>query len=146
MKCPALSLILFLLASLIPAMADDDLERKKLEGLWKVVDLEFEGKKANKASISKMRILFKGEAVSVTGEEKDLFLYRVDTSTKPREMDLATLKEGFLAIYQWDGETLKLCLSQKEGEERPKGFETQGTKNFVLTMRRDKSPSKEDVD
>jgi uncharacterized protein (TIGR03067 family) len=124
-------------------MAQEDLakmEVAKLQGTWRVVSLEAGGQKAPEQSIKGVRFLIQGDNMSLSGKEKDLRTYRLDATAKPKTIDIPgdADKEFSKAIYELDGDTLKLCFSQSTKLDRPKSFDTAGTKYFCYTLKRDK--------
>jgi len=69
------------------------------------------------------------------------FTYKLDPTRKPKEIDLiwaefANKGKIQLAIYELDGDTLKICESPI-GKERPKKFESKkGSGQSILTLKR----------
>lgn len=108
----------------------------KLQGKWRVIALKADEKQATEASIKDMRFLIQGDTISMNGIVEELRLYRIDATTKPKKIDLPTEKEIFKAIFELDGDRLKLCYSQSQDRERPKSFDTKGTTNFSITLER----------
>jgi uncharacterized protein (TIGR03067 family) len=60
------------------------------------------------------------------GKKKEKIPYKLDPSKKPKAIDLANTgiesKETTLAIYELDGDTLKICWSEKDPEHRATKF------------------------
>lgn len=124
------------------AMAQEDpakTEAAKLQGAWQVVSLEGGGRKAPEKFFEKMRFLVQGDKLSLSGKEADLHKYRLDVTTKPKAIDLFddAATEFSKAVYEVDGDTLRLCFSQLTTVDRPKGFDTTGTKDYLcFTLKR----------
>jgi len=96
------------------AASKSDAER--LQGRWKVVLLEENGKKNTEA----IAVVFKGDRAIL--EEKDSppseAVFKVDATKKPKQLDLLVpinpadkIDKGLkiLAIYELDGDTLRIC-------------------------------------
>jgi uncharacterized protein (TIGR03067 family) len=111
------------------AAADDAADQQKLEGSWSFVSSS--GGKQNKQQATDMRVVFKGDTISFVPKDDKRTLrgsYSVDSSKSPKTMeiilDYGGKKATTLAIYELDGETLKLChyLGAKASQQRPKEF------------------------
>jgi uncharacterized protein (TIGR03067 family) len=97
-------------------------EVKKLEGTWVVHSETFQGKPFVDSKSSEF--VFAGSTLTIKteGEANDKMTFTVDTSGKPKAMVFKPEKkpeEGVLvgeAIYELDGDTLKVCI----GLPRPK--------------------------
>ena len=115
-------------------------ESAKLQGAWRVVGLEAGGRKAPEASLKEQRFLIEGDKISLSGKPEDLRAYRLDATAKPRAVDIpgSVEKEFSKAIYGVEGDTLKLCFSQSTEVDRPKDFNTAGTKYLCFTLKREK--------
>ena len=128
--------------SVAAAAAQEDVPTKdvaKLQGTWKVVVLEGGGTKAPEGSFKEMQYLIEGDKMSVTGKPRDLCTYRVDATAKPKAIDIpGGEKEFSKAIYEVEGDTLKLCFSQSTKADRPKDFSTAGTEYLCFTLKREK--------
>ena len=123
------------------AMAQGDLlklEAAKLQGTWQVVSMEGGGKKVPEKSIETAHFLIQGNKISLSGKKEDLRKFRLDVTTKPKAIDLFddTATEFSKAIYEVDGHTLRLCFSQSTKLDRPRGFDTTGTKYLSFTLKR----------
>ena len=68
---------------------------------------------------------------------------KLKPKAKPKEMDIIGTDgpnkgKTFLAIYERDGDTLRICYDLG-GESRPTEFKTkEGTKQFLVTYKREK--------
>lgn len=132
---------LLLIAALLVG-ADDDQAKKDLEsmqGNWKLVSLEIEGKKQDKPQPGSMTI--KGNKLTHPGEggKVEEGTFTLDPTKKPKAMDMksssTTGKEmSISAIYSIEGDTLKLCLGKKD---RPTEFKA-AKDNVLLVFERDK--------
>jgi uncharacterized protein (TIGR03067 family) len=104
-------------------------ELKKFEGTWVLVSGAEDGNEiADPEKAAKL--VFKGDKVAVYSGDKKLAegTLSLDPSAKPKAMDMAfsTEKGGkTVAIYELDGDTLKVCSNLK-GEGRPGEFAKKG--------------------
>ncbi len=136
-----LTLVGFAVVSRADEPKASDLDR--LQGTWAIVSMEFSGNPANPEDIEGRVLVIKGE--DFTDSRKDEVFakgtLKLDPKAKPKTLD-ATFSEGALegktslAIYELDGDTLKVCVSQDEGE-RPKALSTEpGSKTILVVYRR----------
>jgi uncharacterized protein (TIGR03067 family) len=109
-------------------------DQEALQGTWVMTAKEFMGKKASEDEIKKLgtRIVLKGDTVTVSTLDAGEYVvvseatFKLDPATKPKSMDLTVTggpskgKSG-LAIYELDGDTLKVCWAIDE-EKRPTRF------------------------
>jgi uncharacterized protein (TIGR03067 family) len=117
----------------------------KLQGTWKVVALEAGGSKAPEDAVKELRVLIAGDRISFSGTPEDLLAYQLDPAARPRTMDICDgdtpdsfEKECGKAIYEMEGDTLKLCFSQATDVDRPKNFNTAGTTYLCYSLQREK--------
>jgi len=119
-------------------------EMNKLQGAWKSEVSVVDGTKRwtsvtidGTAWISENNVEQGG--MGQTGVVK--FTYKLNTSKKPRQIDLtwaefANKGKVELAVYKLEGDKLTLCFSQM-GKERPKGFEVkEGSGQSLLLLER----------
>jgi uncharacterized protein (TIGR03067 family) len=105
-------------------------ELKKLEGTWALTSAQRNGAKAPAEAINDFRLVIKGNELTIrVGGPPLKGTLSVDPSQKPRAYD-ATLavddrERTSVGIYEFDGDTLKICFTDKGGE-RPKEFSTKG--------------------
>ena len=95
-----------------------------------------------------MKLTLKGDEYEVVAESPDKGTVTYNSSADPKEMDIKGVEgpnkgKTFLAIYELDGDKLKICYDLS-GKSRPKEFKTQAkTKLFLVTYERQKSTEKE---
>jgi uncharacterized protein (TIGR03067 family) len=109
---------------------------------------EWDGEKAVRGGMERP-IPDGGVKVTFTADGKLLFKegfkdategsYKVDAKKNPAEIDLNPPNEDgtLLGIYKFDGDTLTICLSDKNSTERPTKFESpEGTNVMLITLKR----------
>ena len=113
-------------------------DRELLQGTWQVVALKGAGQTAPDSSFSEKRFLFEGVRLSLTGMPEDLHPFRLNAESTPKQIDIGSGVEVQFskAIYELEGDTLRLCLSQQTRLDRPKDFDTEGTRYFCFTLKR----------
>jgi uncharacterized protein (TIGR03067 family) len=119
-------------------------ELKKFAGTWTVVSAETDGKKAPEDAVKGIKVVVEGDKVTIYDRDRvaGVSTLTVDPTKKPKTLD-ATATMGpnkgktALAIYEFDGDTLKICLS--DDKERPTEFATkEGSKAVLYVYKREK--------
>jgi uncharacterized protein (TIGR03067 family) len=120
-------------------------ELKKLQGTWLCTSFEKAGvKKEGEGNEEQIKI--EGEAFSIWhgGHVEEKGKIKLDPSKKPTEIDFE-FQEGKhegktnLAIYAWDGASLKLCWVGN-GDQHPTDFGTKPGDNRVLLILKRQEP------
>lgn len=149
MKRSTLLVLAFLAALGLPCFAADDKvaeEDKKFEGTWVVTAMEFNGNKVPTEAIGEMTFTFKGKTYEQKAGDRLIEAGKqdLDPSKTPKHMDI-TVSDGEtkgkkqLAIYEIDGDKLKICAADHDDPARPSKFETkEGSKNMVFELKRKK--------
>jgi uncharacterized protein (TIGR03067 family) len=125
MLWPLLTIVLGVAA--LPAPAGDKKKDEELiQGTWKVVFREFIGRKTPEAELKGGKVIIKAGTMTLDdGKKKERHKYKIDPSQKPKAIDFANTgpgnKETTLAIYELDGDTLKICWSERF-DDRPTRF------------------------
>jgi uncharacterized protein (TIGR03067 family) len=120
----------------------DEKDSKGLNGTWAPQSGEFGGNKFPDEILKTIKLEIKdGTYAVMAGKEVDKGTAKIDASKKPKEMDI-TGTDGpnkgktFPAIYELDGDTLKVCYDLS-GKERPKALKTEsGTMTFLVIYKR----------
>jgi uncharacterized protein (TIGR03067 family) len=115
-----------------------------LEGTWLPSAAELAGKKFPDEVCKTIKLVVKGDQYTVTaGTKLDRGTCKLDKSVKPKALDI-TGTDGpnkgktILAIYEQDGDTLRVCYDLS-GKGRPAEFRTkEGTQLFLVTYKREK--------
>jgi uncharacterized protein (TIGR03067 family) len=109
-------------------------ELKSLQGAWTPVSVESGGVKATAEQLTKVagKLEVEGDRITLevwsTPSKASL---RVDPTQKPKTMDW--VKDGkttCLAIYELDGDCLRICFQVEDGKPRPGEFTSKGA--FVI--------------
>jgi uncharacterized protein (TIGR03067 family) len=116
---------------------------KKIQGTWKFVAQEMDGKAMPKEELATQTITFEGDKWSVRREGKvvQAGTHKFDPGKKPGQVD-AVITEGqdkgstMLGIYELKGDTIKVCFDPK-GKERPTEF-TSKAGRMTATVEREK--------
>jgi uncharacterized protein (TIGR03067 family) len=141
--------ILLLWCLLLPfgeARSEDGKDQEKLEGTWSFVSTSAgANQKPDKRPATRM--VFKGDTVAFVTEGSNRTTkgtYTVGVSKNQKTMDIVLDNDGkkltTLALYELDGDNLKLChhLGGMASKERPKEFAAD--KQTVLgVLKREKS-------
>lgn len=115
-----------------------DVRDDSLEGTWKPISAELAGNKFPDEVRDSIRLEIQGDRYTVTvGEQVDRGTCKLDPKTEPKALDI-TGTEGpnkgrtILAIYERDGDTLRVCYDLS-GRARPAAFKTEaGTQLFLV--------------
>jgi len=117
---------------------------KKIQGTWKFVSQEIEGKPRPKEELAKQTITFAGDKWTVRRDDKVIQAgtHKFDPTKKPAQVD-AVVAEGedkgstMLGIYELKGDTIKVCFDPK-GKERPKDFTSKAGRMTAVVEREKK--------
>ena len=110
----------------------------ELEGPWKVVAWEQDGKAVDVASRYN-KVVISGE--KYTGYQGDevaaFFILKLNGSRNPKHVDFThpEEKEPFLGIYAREGNELKLCWDGARPGQRPTNFSGAGTQMYIRVER-----------
>jgi uncharacterized protein (TIGR03067 family) len=128
-------------------LADEkvDLEKEvaKFQGTWTFESCEAGGKKIPIDELKGVILIFDGHKHTVRkGDEViQVGTQKLDPSKLPKTIDV-TMTEGpskgtvMLGIYEFDGDTLKVCFDP-QGKKRPTEFKSPpGSENFVNVHKR----------
>jgi uncharacterized protein (TIGR03067 family) len=132
--------LLFALSARSGGAKDGD----SIQGTWLPSTAELGGKMFPDDVRKTIKLVVKDDKYMVTvGKVVDQGTVKVNPSAKPKELDI-TGTDGpnkgktFLAIYERDGDTLRVCYDLS-GKSRPTEFKTrEGTQLFLVTYKREK--------
>lgn len=150
MRTPLCVLLLAVVGATTPIRADDptSAEAKRLEGRWKVVALESDGRKAPVEALKDGSWTFRGSEVSfddpnVPGKSS----FQLDPGKTPKEIDLIGLDgpqkdKTMMGIYRLVDGRLTICVRDLAAAEkgRPKEFVTEvdGGLGLIVLERADR--------
>ena len=124
--------------------ARSDARDDALQGTWLPSTAELGGKSFPDEVRKTIKLVVEDDKYTVTvGKAVDQGTVKLNPAAKPREMDI-TGTDGpnkgktILAIYEQDGDTLRVCYDLS-GKGRPAEFKTrEGTQLFLVTYKREK--------
>jgi uncharacterized protein (TIGR03067 family) len=127
-----------------PAAWSADDKGDTIQGTWVPSAAELGGKTFPDEVRKTIKLVLKGDQYTVTvGTQADRGTCKLDPSAKPKALDI-TGTDGpnkgrrILAIYDRDGDTLRVCYDLS-GKGRPTEFSTKaGTTLFLVTYKREK--------
>jgi uncharacterized protein (TIGR03067 family) len=134
-----------------PAKDDKKAEKPKedkdaIQGTWKVVKVEEDGKDASDTDDGKR---FKSKPWAITGDKfvvKGLLemTYKLDPAAKPKAINLDNGGgKAFDCVYSLDGDTLQICAPMMPGGDRPKEVASkEGSKTRLLVLKREAKDKK----
>ena len=118
-------------------IADDN---KMIEGAWVIVEAELGGQKLPDDGVKGTRLILTADKYEYQNDKGDYKLYPTE---EIKAMDIVG-REGpnkgksLLAIYELEGDRLKICYDLT-GKTRPTKFKTAaGTRQFLVTYQRAK--------
>ena len=110
-----------------------DADQAKLEGKWKIESFEFNGMpvEALKNAVRE----FKDAKYTLTPASGEVFngAVKLDSTKKPKEIDLVINERTLKGIYELEGDTLKISYVL-EGDERPKELASKPDSRTVLVV------------
>jgi len=118
-----------------------------LQGVWVGQTMEADGMAAPSEAVKRMRFTFKDGKLLVRGnfddDREEDCTYRIDPKQSPKHLDFTTPteKKPVLAIYDVNGNELKVCLRHASSSDgRPTAFATKaGSKLVLIVFKKEKS-------
>lgn len=113
-------------------------DQERIQGEWRVVAAKDNGRAAPPEALLGIRVLFTPDTMTKTmAGQKIISKYRLGISTDPKSIDVFTEEQTSLGIYELNGDTLRVCVSEGNGK-RPTTFESQPISNneVFLTLER----------
>jgi uncharacterized protein (TIGR03067 family) len=137
----ALTLVFLFLPS---ARSGNQKDKSSIEGTWLPSMAELGGKMLPDEVRKTIQLVVKDDKYTVTtGKVVDQGTIKLNPSAKPKKLDV-TGTDGpnkgktILAIYERDGDTLRICYDLS-GKNYPTEFKTkEGTQLFLVTYKREK--------
>jgi uncharacterized protein (TIGR03067 family) len=136
--------LILLLAFSLAARSDNAKDGDALQGTWLPSAAELGGKAFPDEVRKSIKLVVKDDRYTVTvGKAVDKGTVKLNPAAKPKEIDI-TGTDGpnkgktIKAIYEHDGDTLRVCYDLG-GKGRPTAFATkEGTQLFLVTYKRAK--------
>ena len=136
--------LIMALAVVQTAKSEGSKDSAAIQGTWLASTAELGGKPFPDEVRKSIKLTLKDDKYTVTvGKNPDHGTVKLDPSAKPKAMDI-TGTEGpnkgkkIPAIYELNGDTLKICYDLS-GKSRPMAFKTtEGTQLFLVTYKREK--------
>lgn len=136
--------VLTLLSLSLAARNGDANDRDSLQGTWLPSMAELGGKMLPDEFRKSIKLVVEGDKYTVTaGKVVDKGTVKLNPARKPKQMDI-TGADGpnkgkkILAIYECNGDTLRVCYDLS-GKGHPSEFKTgEGTPLFLVTYKRAK--------
>ena len=131
-----------ILSAALAFAADRPDDAKSIQGAWTPSKAELGGKAVPDAVLKTIKLkLDNGKYKASVAGESDIGTYTLDVASKPKGMTVNGTEgpnkgKNFPAIYELDGDTLRICYDLA-GAKRPTDFRsTAGTKLYVVTYKR----------
>jgi uncharacterized protein (TIGR03067 family) len=128
----------------LAAWSRDARDGDSIEGTWLPSAAELGGKPFPEEIRKTIKLVVQEDKYTVTvGKQIDQGTIKLNSSAKPKALDVLGTEgpnkgKTFLAIYERDGDTLRICYDLS-GKNRPTEFKTQaGTQLFLVTYKREK--------
>jgi uncharacterized protein (TIGR03067 family) len=118
-------------------------DKDAIQGTWTFVSGERNGEEPPD-NVKSMKLTFKGDMVTaVVGDKTQEAKFTLDPSKKPKEISLTMKRDGqertVHGIYELDGDTLKICHSEKDDGPLPKEFSgKKDSKQALMVFKRAK--------
>ena len=105
-------------------------ELAKMSGNWIIASMEANGERVPSEDLKGVTVKIENGKYTVNKRgESDDGVFTIDAAKSPKQMDISPeTGEGsgmkIPAIYEWDGEALRICYATEPGSDRPKSFST----------------------
>ena len=129
-------------AATLGSLAAEAPDTKAVEGAWTPIKAELAGQAWPDTVLKTISLkLHNGQYNVSVGGQPDKGTYTIEPSTKPKSMTITgtdgpNKDKTFLAIYELEGDTLRVCYDLP-GKQRPEEFKTAAeTKLYLVTYNR----------
>lgn len=128
----------------LAAWSADAKDSDAIQGAWLPVTAELGGKMFPDEVRKSIKLVIKDDKYTVTvGKAVDQGTVKLHPAAKPKKMDITgtdgpNMGKTIPAIYEVDGDTLRICYDLS-GKGHPTEFKTtEGSKLYLVTYKRDK--------
>ena len=118
--------------------ADSQSDLVAIQGDWRVIFAEDSGRTGPPGALQDIRFAITRDTLTMDiAGRKVVSTYKLDPTTDPKSIDLTTGGRTKPGIYDLQGDTLRICTSEKT-DERPTAFDSQpdSVNDVVLTLKR----------
>jgi uncharacterized protein (TIGR03067 family) len=147
-----LLLAIVLIATDAPPADKAKTDKERLQGTWAVDTVESNGDVLKTGdyytNVKDMKLTFKGDTVNNSKKPNDDATFKIDPDKKPPTLDIFVKGEKdvttLLMIYEFKGDTLRLCLAAEEKmeTEHAKEFTSKNNQLLITLKREEKKPEK----
>ena len=125
------------------AGAKDDAkgDAEKIQGTWKVVSAEDNGRKAPDEAIKNLKLVITKDRITYKfGDKTTKWSYKLDSTKKPKWIDLTEGGRTTLGIYELEGDNLKICFPEGGKGKRSTAFESKpdSVNDVLINLKREK--------
>jgi uncharacterized protein (TIGR03067 family) len=148
-SCLVLVNVSILACTCVLALAqDEENDRKKLQGSWEVREFVINGESMPEVDRSKIKIVFLNDSMKLAGPGgigTREYIYKLDSSKVPKAINTIPQDGPFAgkigpAIYELKDDTLRLCMPNRETNDRPKEFKApKGSELGLFVLKKSKS-------
>jgi uncharacterized protein (TIGR03067 family) len=124
----------------------DQADLDRLQGTWTMVSMEVEGHEVGDENIADKSAVYKGNRLSLMAGDtvRRQGIVTLNAERTPKAMNTWDQDGPFAdhtvpGIYEFEGDTLKVCFAQP-GEERPKKFTSKEGTGFIYCVYKRKKP------
>lgn len=113
-------------------------DQANIQGHWRVVFAEDSGRASPQESLRDIRFVINQETMTMEfAGRKNESTYKLNPSTNPKSIDMTENGRTKLGIYDLQGNTLRICMSEDK-PLRPTAFDSQpgSVNDLVLTLKR----------
>lgn len=136
-----LAAVLMLLCWSLPASADAK-DEDKILGTWKMESGQRGGEDAPPEIKDNFRMIFAKDGkvtMKISEDRTREGTFKLDATKKPKEISITLENMTKVAIYELDGDTLKICVNEDDKGAQPTRFESpKETEIILMVLKREK--------
>jgi uncharacterized protein (TIGR03067 family) len=128
----------FLLAADNPKEKPSMSDQEKVQGTWALVSGERKGKPFSQDVVQHVKLIFAGDKLTTKTKDRETeATFKLDSSKRPKEIDLDMDGNIGKGVYELESDTLKIAHGEI-GDARPKEFPKPGSGLTILILKREK--------